>query len=152
MTRAVSHPRWGNPPWCIDFQPAQASIPSETDFAVVGGGFSGLSAAAWLRRFAPDKTVVLFESASIGAGSSGHTGGMALAETAAGDLPGLGDVLAGFKSILNDLAVNCDLTLPGVYEIGRADSLPDSPISWSDSGLLRAVNQVPGGTIDLIIA
>ena len=148
MTRAVSHPRWGNPPWSIDFQPAQASMPAEADFAVVGGGFSGLSAAAWLRRFAPNKTVVLFESASIGAGSSGHTGGMALAETAAGDLPGLGDVLAGFKSILNELAVDCDLALPGVYEIGRSGGLHDSPISWSDSGSVRAVKQVPGGMID----
>ena len=148
MKRAVSHPRWGNSPWSIDFQPAKASIPAEADFAVVGGGFSGLSAAAWLRRFAPDKTVVLFESAAIGAGSSGHTGGMVLAETAAGDLPGLGDVLAGFSSILKELAVDCDLTLPGVYEIGRSGGLPDSPISWSDSGMVRAVKQVPGGMID----
>jgi glycine/D-amino acid oxidase-like deaminating enzyme len=148
MKRAVSHPRWGNSPWSIDFQPAKASIPAEADFAVVGGGFSGLSAAAWLRRFAPDKTVVLFESAAIGAGSSGHTGGMVLAETAAGDLPGLGDVLAGFSSILKELAVDCDLALPGVYEIGRSGGLPDSPISWSDSGMVRAVKQVPGGMID----
>jgi glycine/D-amino acid oxidase-like deaminating enzyme len=148
MSRAVSHPRWGNPPWSIDFQPAIASMPAEADFAVVGGGFSGLSAAAWLRRFAPDKTLVLFESASIGAASSGHTGGMVLAETAAGDLPGLGDVLAGFTSILKELAVDCDVALPGVYEIGRSGGLPDSPISWSDSGLVRAVKQVPGGMID----
>src|ERR1700686_331203 len=148
MTRAISHPRWGNPPWSIDFQPAQSSIPAEADFAVVGGGFSGLSAAAWLRRFAPEKTVVLFESASIGAGSSGHTGGMVLAETAAGDLPGLGDVLAGFTSILEELGVNCDLALPGVYEIGRSGGLAHSPISWADSGLVRAVKQVPGGMVD----
>jgi gamma-glutamylputrescine oxidase len=148
MTRPVSYPDWGQPPWSIDFQPAQTSIPAETDFAVVGGGFSGLSAAAWLRRFAPDKIVVLFESASVGAGSSGHTGGMVLAETAAGDLPGLGDVLAGFASILSELSIDCDLGLPGVYEIGRSGGLPDSPISWSDSGLVRAVNEVPGGMID----
>jgi glycine/D-amino acid oxidase-like deaminating enzyme len=148
MTRAISHPRWGNPPWSIHFEPAQSSIPAEADFAVVGGGFSGLSAAAWLRRFAPEKTVLLFESASIGAGSSGHTGGMVLAETAAGDLPGLGDVLAGFSAILKDLAIDCGLTLPGVYEIGRSGGLHDSPISWSDQGLVRAVKQVPGGMID----
>jgi glycine/D-amino acid oxidase-like deaminating enzyme len=123
-------------------------MPAEADFAVVGGGFSGLSAASWLRRFAPDKTVVLFESESIGAGSSGHTGGMVLAETAAGDLPGLGDVVAGFTSILNELAVDCDLALPGAYEIGRSGGLPDSPISWSDRGLVRAVKEVPGGMID----
>ncbi len=148
MTRPISHPRWGNSPWSLDFQPAQKSIPSEADFAVVGAGFSGLSAASWLRKYAPDKSVVVFESTEIGAGSSGHTGGMVLAETAAGDLPGLGDVLGGFSAILKELDVNCDLKMPGVFEIGRTGGLPDSPISWSDSGRVRAVNHVPGGMID----
>ena len=148
MTRDVSYSSWGNPPWSIDFEPARGAMPAEAHFAVVGGGFSGLSAAAWLRRFAPEKSVVVFEAAAIGAGSSGHTGGLALAETAAGDLPGLGDVLAGFSSILQELAIDCDLTLPGVYEIGRTGGLPDSPIYWSDSGMLRAEKQVPGGMID----
>jgi glycine/D-amino acid oxidase-like deaminating enzyme len=73
---------------------------------------------------------------------------MVLAETAAGNLPGLGDVLGGFTSILKELAVHCDLALPGVYEVGRTGGLHDSPISWSDSGPLRAVKQVPGGMID----
>jgi glycine/D-amino acid oxidase-like deaminating enzyme len=148
MSREISHPQWGKSPWSIYFQPAPASMPREADFAVVGAGFSGLSAAAWLRRFAPDKTVVVFESAAIGAGASGHTGGMALAETAAGDLPGLGDVLGGFCSILKDLEVECDLEMPGVFEIGRSGGLPDSPIAWSDSGLVRAVKNVPGGMLD----
>ena len=90
----------------------------------------------------------MFESASIGAGASGHTGGMVLAETAAGDLPGLGDVLGGFSSILKDLDVACDLALPGVFEIARQGGLADSPIAWSDSGIVRAVNHVPGGMVD----
>jgi glycine/D-amino acid oxidase-like deaminating enzyme len=148
IKRALSNPLWGNSPWRVDFHPTPSALPNQTDFAVVGGGFSGLSAAAWLRRFAPEKSVVLLESGTIGAGSSGHTGGLALAETAAGDLPGLGDVLAGFSSILKELEVDCDLALPGVYEVGRVGGLPDSPISWSDSGTLRAVKQVPGGTVD----
>jgi glycine/D-amino acid oxidase-like deaminating enzyme len=148
MPREVSHPHWGKPPWSIYFQPKVGALPRETDFAVVGAGFSGLSAAAWLRRFAPDKTVVVFESASIGAGASGHTGGMVLAETAASDLPGLGDVLGGFSSILKELEIECDLALPGVLEIGRKGGLADSPIAWSDSGFVRAVKNVPGGMVD----
>src|SRR3974377_2223773 len=100
MTRSVSYPRWGNSPWSIDFEPSRAPRPADADFAVVGGGFSGLSAAAWLRRFAPTKTVVLFESALIGAGSSGHTGGMVLAETAAGNRPAVGGALCGVASDL----------------------------------------------------
>lgn len=139
---------WGNPPWTIDFSSKKRPIPKEVDFAVVGGGFSGLSAAAWLRRFEPSKSVALFESSRVGAGSSGHTGGMTLAETAAGDIPGLGDVLAGLSEIVKELALDCDLSLPGVWELGRTAGLPDSPIAWADSGDLRAVKHVPGGTID----
>jgi len=141
-------PRWGLPPWTIDFHSEQQELPEEVDFAVVGGGFTGLAAAASLRHSEPRKRVALFECSRIGAGSSGHTGGMALSETAAGSLPGLGDVLAGFSGILRELAVQCDLTLPGALEVGRQGVMPDSPIAWNDSGTLGVTREVPGGTID----
>ena len=140
--------RWGETPWQIDFRSTRRPIPTNVDFAVVGGGFSGLSAAIWLRKLEPRKTVATFESSLLGAGSSGHTGGMVLSETAAGDLPGLGDVLTGFSGIVKELALDCDLSLPGVWEIGRTAGIPDSPISWEDSGNLRAVKLVPGGSIN----
>jgi glycine/D-amino acid oxidase-like deaminating enzyme len=35
-----------------------------------------------------------------------------------------------------------------VYELGRTTPLKNSPIQWSDSGELRAVNEAAGGTID----
>jgi glycine/D-amino acid oxidase-like deaminating enzyme len=139
---------WGQPPWTIDFHPAPHLVPEEVDVAVVGGGFSGLAAAAWLRHLDPAKTVAVFEAQSIGSGASGRTGGMVLAETAAGDLPGLGDVLAGFSSTLRALAIDCNLQLPGAWEIGRSNHLPNSPIAWQDSGDLRATDEIPGGTID----
>ena len=139
---------WGNPPWKIDFHSTARELPSEVDFAVVGGGFSGLSAAARLRQVQPDKTTALFEADCVGAGSSGHTGGMTLAESAAGDLPGLGDVLEGFAEILQELRIECDFNLPGVWELGRKKIRKDSPISWNDSGTLGVVNEVPGGSVD----
>src|ERR1700731_3828990 len=148
MPGSTRKTNWGKPPWRIDFRPAVRPIPEEVDFAVVGGGFTGLSAAAWLRRFEPSKSVALFESSRIGAGSSGHTGGMTLSETAAGELPGLGDVLGGFAGILEKLEVRCDLTLPGAFEIGRDGIIPDSPIVWNDSGTLGVTREVAGGTID----
>lgn len=73
---------------------------------------------------------------------------MVLAETAAGDLPGLGDVLEGFSSVLRDLVIDCDLHLPGAWEIGRSNPLPNSPISWQDSGNLRVTAELPGGTLN----
>ena len=148
MPGATRKTHWGEPPWRIDFRSAIKPIPPKVDFAVIGGGFTGFSAAAWLRRFEPSKSVALFESGKVGAGASGRTGGMTLGETAAGDIPGLGDVLAGFSEIVNELRVDCDLSLPGVWEVGRTAGLADSPIAWVDSGDLRALRQVPGGTID----
>lgn len=146
MPHASHH--WGTPPWPIDFKPRGGPLPSSVDFAVVGGGFTGLAAAAWLKRLAPEKSVAVLEAFSLGAGASGRTGGMALAETAAGDMPGLGDVLAGFEKILATLQVKCDLDLHGAWEIARKGGRNDSPIAWNDSGTLRVTKHVPGGTID----
>jgi glycine/D-amino acid oxidase-like deaminating enzyme len=115
---------------------------------VVGGGFTGLAVAAWLKRLAPERSVVLLEAETFGSGASGHTGGLALAESAAGNLPGLGDVLSGYQKVLAELRVEGDVHLPGVYELGRTKPLKNSPIHWSDSGDLCAVNEVAGGTID----
>lgn len=142
-----THP-WGTPPWTVDFHPAAHPLPEQVDFAIVGGGFTGLSAAAWLRKLAPKKTVLVLEASSLGEGASGRTGGLALAETAAGPLPDLGDVLAGYKRILRTLRIDARLELPGVWELGRSNPAKGSPISWNDSGNLRVVRTVPGGAID----
>ena len=142
-----THP-WGAPPWTVDFRPAARALPDHVDFAIVGGGFSGLSAATWLRRMAPKRSVLVLESASLGEGASGRTGGLALAETAAGKLPGIGDVLAGYKKILRALRIDSRLALPGVWELARSSARKHSPISWKDSGELKVVRRVPGGTVD----
>jgi glycine/D-amino acid oxidase-like deaminating enzyme len=82
---------------------------------------------------------------------------MVLSETAAGNLTGLGDVLKGYKKILHDLHIKADFEMPGVWEIARGirsmegksvHPLPNSPIKWNDSGEVRAVNKVPGGSVD----
>ncbi len=144
---------WGSSPWKITFTPQRHKLPGHVDFAIIGGGFTGLAAAVWLRQLAAEKSVAVFEAARIGAGASGRTGGMVLAETAAGNQPGLGDVLAGFRSILEKLKVRCDLELTGAWEIARQQPSgkakhKQSPIAWNDSGTLRVVNEVPGGTLD----
>lgn len=142
-----THP-WGTSPWTVDFRPARHTLPEQVDFAIVGGGFTGLATAAWLRRLAPKRSVLVLEAASLGEGASGRTGGLALAETAAGPLPGLGDVLAGYKKILRTLRINARLELPGVWELGRSNPAKGSPISWNDSGNLQVVRTVPGGAVD----
>lgn len=136
------------PPWKLDFHPKVRPLPERVDFAIVGGGFTGLAAAAWLRRLAPKKSVLVLEANSLGEGASGRTGGLALADTAAGPMPELGDVLVGYKSTLQALRIDGRLELPGVYELGRANPAQDSPISWNDSGNLQVVGIVPGGAVD----
>jgi gamma-glutamylputrescine oxidase len=152
-----STPNWGTPPWTISFRPKRKSLPHEVDFAIVGAGFSGLSAAACLKRLAPKNSVIVLEAGSLGNGASGRTGGLALSQTAAGNLPGLGNVLGGYKKILRELGVKADLDLRGVWEIARGPRsmegkkirpLKHSPIDWADSGRVRAVKKVPGGTVD----
>lgn len=148
---------WGKAPWEISFRGGAQKLPDRVDFAVVGGGFAGLSAAAWSKRIAPEKSVVLLEAKKLGNGASGRTGGMALAQTAAGDLPELGDVLRGYREILKALRVNAELKLPGAWEVARGHKsmegkairpLKNSPIDWNDSGRVRAVGKVPGGTVN----
>jgi len=101
--------------------------------------------------------VLLLEAERIGNGASGRTGGMALSETAAGNLPGLGDVLQGYRKILRELGVKADLALPGVWELARGTrsmegkpvhAMKRSPIEWNDLGTLRAVKTVPGGSVN----
>jgi glycine/D-amino acid oxidase-like deaminating enzyme len=148
LSPAPSNAGWGNPPWHIDFRAAQRALPPQVDFAIVGGGFSGLSAAAHLRQLQPDKTTVVFEADYVGSGSSGYTGGMTLAESAAGDLPGLGDVLEGFADIQRELKIDCDFHLPGAWELARKNIKKNSSISWNDSGTLGVVRSIPGGYVD----
>jgi len=151
------HKNWGRTPWRVKFQGKRGALPKHADFVIVGGGFTGLSAAAFVAKIARGKSVVVLEAGKLGEGASGRTGGMALAQTAAGDLPGLGDVLKGYRRILHELGVKADLDLPGVWEIARGERsmegkalrpLKNSPMEWSDSGRVRAVGKVAGGTVD----
>jgi len=101
-----------------------------------------------LRRLEREKTVAVLEANSLGSGASGRTGGIALGGTAAGEMPQLGDVLGGFADFLREVGVDPGLDARGVWEIGRRRGRRDSPIEWRDSGTLRVVNEVRGGTIE----
>jgi gamma-glutamylputrescine oxidase len=52
------------------------------DVAVLGGGFTGLSAAYFIRRLSPHKRVVVLEGRGCGNGASGRNGAMVLTMTA----------------------------------------------------------------------
>jgi gamma-glutamylputrescine oxidase len=52
------------------------------DVAIVGGGFTGLSSAYFIRKASPQKSVVVLEAAGCGNGASGRNGAMVLTMTA----------------------------------------------------------------------
>jgi gamma-glutamylputrescine oxidase len=54
----------------------------KVDVAVLGGGLTGLSAAYFIRRASPQKSVVVLEARGCGNGASGRNGAMVLTMTA----------------------------------------------------------------------
>ena len=123
----------------------------------MGGGFSGLWAAYWIKRLAPDATVVLLEREFCGAGASGRNGGWVNGwEDSIGTLVGrfgaesatwlLDASIAGTDAMRDVVAqggIDCDLAFEGALIValsagaarrparaargGRGDRPPRSP-------------------------
>ncbi len=72
---------WKNPP---EREPARTSLPSETDFAVVGAGFAGLSAALAVAR--AGRRVTIIEKARAGHGAATRNAGFVSSELKGGYL------------------------------------------------------------------
>lgn len=53
----------------------------EVDVAVIGGGYTGLSAAYHIKKTNPDLKVVILEAKRVGNGASGRNGALVLAQT-----------------------------------------------------------------------
>jgi gamma-glutamylputrescine oxidase len=70
--------------WARSQPPQNPALSTDltTDVAVLGGGFTGLSAAYFIRRISPNKSVVVLEGKGCGNGASGRNGAMVLTMTA----------------------------------------------------------------------
>jgi len=70
--------------WAQALPPANAALQQdiEADVAIIGGGFTGLSAAYYLKKAGPRDRVVLLEAQRCGNGASGRNGAMMLTATA----------------------------------------------------------------------
>ena len=150
LPRTKPVPRWGSPPWIIDFFPCPpSSLPQQVDFAIVGAGFHRPRGC---RLAAPARSGKIRRGPRSGRASVTARAAAPAAWRLRKPRRAIFRVWATFsracETFFAQLDVDCDLALPGAWEIGRKGGLPDSPISWNDSGTLRVVDEVPGGTLD----
>ena len=139
--------RWGTPPWRVDVTLPATPLPARCDVAVVGGGFTGLSAGYHLAR--RGARVVVLEATALGAGASGRTGGIVLEGTAAGPLDGVERCLDALAGVVAEAGIDCDLTLPGCWELVHRDAPGALRPFWRDGEAWLCIEDtVPGGTID----
>ena len=99
----------------------------KTDVVIVGGGFTGLSAAYHIRQKFPEKHIVLLEGACCGYGASGRNGGFCITTDLLNDeadpeqrqknLEVSSYGLKFIKRMILEYGVECDLEENGMLEV-----------------------------------
>jgi len=101
----------------------------KADVVIVGGGFTGLSAAYHIRQKFPEKRIVLLEGACCGYGASGRNGGFCISTDLLNDnddvdpdqrrknLEVSSYGLNFIKKMISDYEVECDLEENGMLEV-----------------------------------
>ena len=135
----------GDPRWQPPGDSAPLTHTVHADVCIVGGGFSGLWTAYWIKRLAPDADVVLLEREFCGAGASGRNGGWVNGwEDSIGTLVSrfgaepakwlLDASMAGadaMREAVRDGGIDCDLAFEGALIVAlspaQLDGLADVP-------------------------
>ena len=99
----------------------------KADVVIVGGGFTGLSAAYHIRQKFPEKHIVLLEGACCGYGASGRNGGFCITTDLLNDEAGPEQRqknlevssygLKFIKRMISEYGVECDLEENGMLEV-----------------------------------
>jgi gamma-glutamylputrescine oxidase len=117
---------------------------TEADIAIIGGGYTGLSAACSLKKRFPEKRIVLLEARSVGQGASGRNGGMILPQPSNEYMAVYSNkdshVLGYYRTIENikeisklidESGIDCDLSLKGILLVIVGRKQVDELISYS---------------------
>ncbi|MBF0574074.1 MAG: FAD-dependent oxidoreductase [Desulfamplus sp.] len=114
--------------WAKEMKPANAPLNKniEADVAIIGGGYTGLSAAYHLKKYNSSLRVVVLEAKQVGSGASGRHGGMVLPQPptesfeiaykdsihkATYDLTSRN--MKAIKKVCEESGIECDLRLDG---------------------------------------
>jgi len=141
--------QWGEPPWPrgADLTPiSNSSISGTPDVAIIGAGLTGTSTALHLAK--RGIRCVVYEAGLVADGASGRTGGLVLESTAAGPLDEVNTCVVGVERLVAEERIDCDLVLPGCWEIEHHNAAAEKMLPWTDAGRPVCItNNVAGGTV-----
>ena len=118
--------------WAKALPPANSALATDliADVVVIGGGFTGLSTAYYIRKKSPSKKVVLLEAKNCGNGASGRNGAMVLNLTAdrymqLSSAPALDkriydltvENIRALKAISASVGIDCELETSGALQV-----------------------------------
>jgi gamma-glutamylputrescine oxidase len=142
--------QWGEAPWPRG--PELASAPATSgnphgnpDVAIIGAGLTGTSTALHLAR--RGIRCAVYEAGLIADGASGRTGGLVLEGTAAGLLEEVDACVPGLARLVADEGIDCNLALPGCWEIEHRKTAPARMLPWSDAGRPVCIAKNVGGGV-----
>ena len=126
--------------WAQEQPPANPALGEDlaVDVAIVGGGYTGLSAAWHLAKADPKLKIVVLEARQVGNGASGRHGGMVLPQTGAESFEVAWDdethkwtydltvqSISNLRNFVEATGVDCDLVLNGYcHAIWDEEDLP----------------------------
>ena len=130
--------------WLDRLSPQPRRRPSLTgdtqcDVAIVGGGFSGLWTAWYLRQLDPTLRIQIIEKHHVGYGASGRNGGWAV-----GELAGSFETYAK-RSSEDEVLRQARAVFDAVDEIGRVCSAAGIDCDYAKGGWIRLARNKPQG-------
>lgn len=109
----------------------QHDLPSDTEVAIIGAGFTGLWSAYYLKQMHPQLDITIVEAQTPGFGASGRNGGWCMGEAA-----GLEELLANPDTRQAGLDLQRQM-LDTVDEIGRVCQAENIEAHYAKGGWLR---------------